>query len=194
MPNPLLRRVGPDAMDDWLRTAYRESLALQESKGGDATFYEIGANAPELLEWYIKGFYGSVFYGGRVEIRIKELLRYRLSMTHGCAYCNKGNIEAARRAGLGDDQLDAVMDETGDVFSGRERAVLRLAAEMALTNMAGQLTPALYEDLSAHFDDGEIFELGMVAAVLTGMAKFLFVYDLVEREAHCPIHPRAAAE
>ncbi len=187
MPNPLLNRVGPEAMDEWLRAAYRESLALQESKGGDATFYEIGANAPELLEWYIKGFYGSVFYGGRVDVRTKELLRYRLSMTHGCAFCNKGNIEAARRAGLGDEQLDAVMDETSDVFSERERAVLRLAAEMALTNMDGQLTPALYADLSAHFDDSEIFELGMVAAVLTGMAKFLFVYDLVEREAHCQV-------
>jgi len=176
-------------MDGWLRAAYSESRALQESKGGDATFYEVGANAPELLEWYVKGFYGSVFYGGRVDIRIKELLRYRLSMTHGCAYCNKGNIEAARRAGLADEQLDAVMDETSDAFSGRERAVLRLAAEMALTNMEGRLTPALYDDLSVHFDDAEIFELGMVAAVLTGMAKFLFVYDLVEREAHCPVGP-----
>lgn len=190
MPNPLLNRVGPEAMDEWLRSAYRESLALQESKGGDATFYEIGANAPELLEWYIKGFYGSVFYGGRVDVRTKELLRYRLSMTHGCAFCNKGNIEAARRAGLGDEQLDAVMDENSDVFSERERSVLRLAAEMALTNMEGQLTPALYADLSAHFDDAEIFELGMVAAVLAGMAKFLFVYDLVEREAYCPVGPR----
>ena len=71
--------------------------------------------------------------------------------------------------------------------------MLRLGAEMVLPNMEGQLTPALHADLSAHFDDGEIFELGMVAAVLTGIAKFLFVYDLVEREAHCPIGPRKAA-
>ncbi len=193
MPNPLLRRVGPDAMGDWLQDAYRQSRALQESKGGDATFYEIGANAPHMLEWYFKSFYEGVFYGGRVDVRIKELLRYRLSMTHGCAFCNKGNVEAARRAGVGDAQLDAIMHEENDAFSAKERAVLRLAAEMALPNMEGQLSPALYADLSAHFDDGEIFELGMVAAVLTGIAKFLFVYDLVEREAHCPIGPRAAA-
>ena len=193
MPNPLLRRVGPDTMDPRLQTAYRESRALQESKGGDATFFEVGANAPDLLDWYIESFYGTVFRGGRVDVGIKELLRYRLSMTHGCAYCNKGNIEAARRAGIAEAQLDAIMDETSAAFSERERAVLRLAAEMALTNMEGQLTPALYEDLSAHFDDGEIFELGMVAGILTGMAKFLFVYDLVEREAFCPIGPAAAA-
>ncbi len=193
MPDPLLRRVEPDAMGDWLRDAYRRSRALQESKGGDATFYEIGANAPHMLEWYFKSFYEGVFYGGRVEVRIKELLRYRLSMTHGCAFCNKGNVEAARRAGVGDAQLDAIMNEENDAFSAKERAVLRLAAEMALPNMEGQLTPALYADLSAHFDDGEIFELGMVAAVLAGIAKFLFVYDLVEREAHCPFGLHAAA-
>ena len=114
-------------------------------------------------------------------------------MTHGCAFCNKGNGEAARRAGVTDAQLDNIMNDASGVFSERERAVLRLGAEMVLPNMEGQLTPALYADLSAHFDDGEIFELGMVAAVLTGIAKFLFVYDLVEREAHCPIGPRKAA-
>ena len=193
MPDPLLRRVEPDAMGDWLRDAYRQSRALQESKGGDATFYEIGANAPHMLEWYFKSFYEGVFYGGRVEVRIKELLRYRLSMTHGCAFCNKGNVEAARRAGVSDAQLEVIMNEENDAFSAKERAVLRLAAEMALPNMEGQLTPALYADLSAHFDDGEIFELGMVAAVLAGIAKFLFVYDLVEREAHCPFGLHAAA-
>ena len=146
-------------MGDWLRAAYQERRALQESKGGDATFFEIGANAPHMLEWYFKSFYEGVFYGGRVEVRIKELLRYRLSMTHGCAFCNKGNVEAARRAGVTDVQLDIIMNDASDVFDERERAVLRLGAEMALPNMKGQLTPALYADLSAHFDDGEIFEL-----------------------------------
>jgi hypothetical protein len=31
----------------------------------------------------------------------------------------------------------------------------------------------------------------MVAGMLTGMAKFIFVYDLVEKEANCPIRPAA---
>jgi hypothetical protein len=29
-------------------------------------------------------------------------------------------------------------------------------------------------------------ELGMVAGLLTGMAKFMFVFNLVEREPTCP--------
>ncbi len=194
MPNPLLRRVPAAEMSDALRAEYEETKALQESKGGDATFYEIGANAPELLDWYIHSFYDKVFYEGRTDVRTKELLRYRLSMTHGCAFCNKGNIEAARKAGVTEDQLRDIMNEESAAFSEKDRAVLLLAHQMVLTNMHGDLSPDLYEELSRHYDDGQIFELGMIAGILTGIAKFIFVYDLVEKEANCPIIPRAAAE
>ncbi len=191
MPNPLLNRVAPEAMDESVRVAYEKSHALQKSKSGDATFFEIGANAPEVLNWYFDSFYGKLFYGGRVDTRTKELLRYRLSMTHGCAFCNKGNIEDAREAGVTEAQLANIMHEAHTAFSDRDRAVIQLASEMALANMNGQLTPALYASLRNHFDDGEIFELGLVAGILTGAAKFLFVFDLVEKEANCPIIPLA---
>ena len=189
MPKPLLSRVAPKAMDDSVRAAYEQSHALQKSKNGDATFFEIGANAPEVLNWYFDSFYGKLFYGGRVDTRTKELLRYRLSMTHGCAFCNKGNIEDAREAGVTEAQLANIMDEAHIAFSDKDRAVIKLASEMALPNMNGQLTPALYASLRNYFDDGEIFELGLVAGILTGAAKFLFVFDLVEKEANCPIIP-----
>jgi alkylhydroperoxidase family enzyme len=110
-------------------------------------------------------------------------------MTHGCAYCNKGNRDAAKRAGVTAEQLARIMDEGAPCFDARERAVLRLADQIVLTNMHGELTPALMAQLRPHFDDAQVFELGMVAGILTGMAKFIFVYDLVEKEANCPIVP-----
>ncbi len=67
--------------------------------------------------------------------------------------------------------------------------MLKLADQSVLTNMHGELTPALVAQLRPHFDDAQIFELGMVAGILRGMAKFIFVYDLVETEANCPIVP-----
>jgi hypothetical protein len=70
--------------------------------------------------------------------------------------------------------------------------VLALADEMALANMAGEVTPALAAELRRFFAEPEMVELAMVAAVLTGMAKMLFVFDLVSREATCPIGPHAA--
>lgn len=58
---------------------------------------------------------------------------------------------------------------------------------MVLTNHEGRLTDEQRAGLAEHFSAAEIFELGMTAAVLTGMAKFLFVFDLVTRELSCPI-------
>lgn len=184
MPNPLLARIPPALMPPDLAAAHARELAARD----DATFIEVGANAPGMMTWYKESFYATVFYGGRVDVRSKELLRYRLSMTHGCAFCNKGNSKAALRSGVTDAQLQHIMNEHHAVFGARDRAVLQLASNMAMTNLHGALERPLYAALRAHFDDGQIFELGMVGGILTGMAKFIFAYDLVEREATCPIH------
>ncbi|UCE30578.1 MAG: carboxymuconolactone decarboxylase family protein [Burkholderiales bacterium] len=183
MPNPMLRRVPRDEMTERMRAEYDAAEALRD----DATLNAVGANAPELMQWYKDEFYGKLFYGGRVPTRLKELLRYRLSMAHGCAYCNKGNSAAALRSGVTPEQLRAILDEDAPCFDARERAVLGLADQIAMTNMHGHLDASLYAALKPFFDDAQIFELGMVAGILTGMAKFLFVYDLVEKEAHCPV-------
>lgn len=58
---------------------------------------------------------------------------------------------------------------------------------MNLGNMQGYVTEELHEELAAHFTEAEIFELGMTMAVLCGMAKFLFCFDLVTREDSCPV-------
>lgn len=185
MPNPLLARIPRAQMTERLQREHDTSVALRD----DATLIEVGANAPELLEWYRDSFYAKLFYGGRVDVRTKELMRYRLSMTHGCAYCNRGNSKAALKAGVTEDQLARVMNESDPVFDPKDRAVLKLADQIAMTNMNGTLDADLHQALREHFDDAQIFELGMVAGILTGMAKFIFVYDLVDKEANCPIRP-----
>jgi alkylhydroperoxidase family enzyme len=58
--------------------------SLQEA--GEAEFVGVGAHAPELLDWYFNSFYKRVFYEGRVDVRTKELLRLKLSKTHGCFF------------------------------------------------------------------------------------------------------------
>ena len=55
-------------------------------EAGEAEFVGVGAHAPELLDWYFNSFYKRVFYEGRVDVRTKELLRLKLSKTHGCFF------------------------------------------------------------------------------------------------------------
>ena len=63
---------------------------------------------------------------------------------------------------------------------------MALADEMALTNPKGQLSASLHARLNPYFTDGELVELGVLMAVLCGMAKMIFAFDLVEKEETCP--------
>lgn len=188
MPDPRIPPLPRDAMPErWRRVA-----ETAEAVRGESTLIEVLAQAPELLGWYYDGFYAEVFFKGRVERRLKELLRLKLSTLHGCAFCNRGNTRSAEEAGVTPAQIAAIGETEAPVFDARDRAVLRLAEQMALPNMAGELTKEAAAELRRFFSEAEMVELAMVAAVLTGMAKMLFVFDLVSREATCPIGPRAA--
>ena len=59
--------------------------------------------------------------------------------------------------------------------------------EQLLQNMNGELTKDLYSRLKEYYSDEQIVEMGFVTAVLTGMAKYLFVFDLVTKEDVCPV-------
>ncbi len=181
MPQPQLPRIAPEDMPEHIRHGWERSMALR----GDATWFEVMAHAPELYDWYGE-FYERLFRGGRVERVIKELARLRLSTTHGCRFCNQGNRPDALEAGVAQEQIDQLDEYESGPFSERERAALALADQMVLTNPSGTLDAALHERLKKHFDPAEIMELGMVMAVLTGMAKMLFTFDLVEKENNCP--------
>ena len=91
--------------------------------------------------------------------------------------------------GITQEEIDHLDEYETWTFSEADRAVLALADQMILTNAFGTLDQVLYARLKSSFTDAQIVELGMISAVLCGMAKFLFVYDLVERLDSCPFTP-----
>jgi alkylhydroperoxidase family enzyme len=177
-----LQRTDPSDMPEDLRGVWETLNELT----GDATFVEVFAQAPELLDFVMVRFYGNIFFGGRVDERYKQLARLRLSQIHGCRTCNKQNVPGALAAGFTEAQVDAMTSPTAEHFSDAELAVLEFAEQVALTNHDGKMDEALYARLAAHFGDAEICELGTVMAIISGMAKLSFVMQLVEREDYCP--------
>ena len=71
--------------------------------------------------------------------------------------------------------------------------MIAYAAEVALTNIEGRMSPALFARLRRHFSEADILELGTAMAIICGMAKLSFVLGLVEKESYCPFAPDAAA-
>jgi alkylhydroperoxidase family enzyme len=111
---------------------------------------------------------------------------------HGCRTCNKQNVPGALEAGISQEQIDAMDDYDNGLFSEADKAVLRFADQMVLTNMDGDMDEQLYAALSDHFSDADICELGTVMAIIAGMAKLSFILHLVEREEYCPFASAAA--
>lgn len=171
-----------------MQQAWDQALAMH----GDTTFTEVAGNNPTMYDWYLEDFYKKVFYSGRLDRQIVELVRLRLANVHGCAFCNRSDTAAALAAGITAEQIDALEDYETGPFSEAEKAALALADVMVLTNPRGTVTPALYARCRQHFSDGELYELGMIMAVLCGMAKFIFAYDLVEKEDYCPFLPASS--
>ncbi len=186
-------------MTDAIKSLSREELSpkLQEAWDfvfeltGQAGFIEKGAHAPDLLDFTMIDFYEKIFYGGRVDVKLKHLARLRMSLGHGCRSCNLGNTVGAKEAGYSEAQLNAIEGDRS-IFEDVERAVLELADQFLMTNHQGHLEPALYAKLRTYFDDAQILELGTVMSYLGGLAKLLFVFDMAEKEETCPFRPAVA--
>jgi AhpD family alkylhydroperoxidase len=193
MPETPLAKIPRDALPDDLKPVWDAA----QQRVGDATAIEAWANSLPMLDWYFNGFYRNVFYNAdprmTLDVRTKELLRIKLSKQHGCRFCNRWNSVDCLAAGITQEQIDQVLTPTSQHFDDRDLAVIELADQMMLQNMHGQLTPELHARLRRWYTEAQIVEMGFVAAVLTGMAKYVFVYDLVDREETCPIERRDAA-
>lgn len=159
---------------------------------GSATFVEVFAQNPALLDFVMDKFYMQVFFGGSVDQRYKQLARLKLSLLHGCQTCNKQNIPGALGAGFTQAQIDALIAGSDTPFAPAERAVIHYAEQVALTNNRGSMSPELFAALRAHFSEAEILELGVAMAVIAGMAKLSFVLDVVDKEVTCPFTSKAA--
>lgn len=162
---------------------------------GEPTFIEVFAQAPHLLNLVMNEFYMRVFFGGEVPQRYKQLARLRLSLVHGCRTCNKQNVPGALEAGFTQPQIDALVANTPSepLFTAADLAVIEYTDQMVLTNMHGELAPELFQRLRRHFTEAQILELGVVMAIIGGMAKLSFLLDVVEKETWCPFTPENAA-
>lgn len=72
-------------------------------------------------------------------------------------------------------------------FTGAEKAALALATILSNAVPDGTVDEDLGARLRRNYTDGQIMELAMVIAILTGMAKLLFALDLADREDACPV-------
>jgi AhpD family alkylhydroperoxidase len=135
-------------------------------------------------------YWNKVLYQGVLPHKLKEMCRIRISVAHQCGYCSTVRSNVAKGEGLTEDMINAVsVYQTSELFTPREKAALRYAdlfkqGEHAIDK------DEVYQDLSAHFSDEEIIELGLLCAQTDGVGKFVKSLNVLSWEDACALNPR----
>lgn len=100
----------------------------------------------------------AILYEGTVAEELKMLVSLIASQAAGCLYCqaHMANLSSIYQAS--GKKIAAVWEfETSDLFNQAEKAALRLAMKASISpNQAAQED---FDELSKHFDEGQIVEL-----------------------------------
>jgi uncharacterized peroxidase-related enzyme len=148
--------------------AQNEFLASLEAKGKRANhFFRIMANRPKVLEAFVP-FYGAIMGPGVVDRRIKELVYLTCSYANRCAYCTAAHVAGGKKAGISDEEMQALQAERDEGFPEAERAAIGYARELTRTADA----PTTRDTLLQHFNDEQVVEITLVAAMANFTNRF----------------------
>jgi AhpD family alkylhydroperoxidase len=134
--------------------------------------------------------WNKVLYEGVLPHKLKEMCRIKISVAHQCGYCSTVRSNVAKAEGLTEDMINDLFDyQTSNKFTPREKAALHYAdlfkqGEHAIDR------DEVYQDLSKHFSDEEIIELGMLCAQTDGVGKFVKSLNVLSWEDACTLDPR----
>jgi uncharacterized peroxidase-related enzyme len=148
--------------------AQNETLAAIEKKTGPNNFLRVMSRRPEAMEAFLK-FYGNLLGPGTVDRRIKEIVYLAVSFVNECAYCSAHHEKTALKAGLTDDEIEAIRHETNEHFTAKEQAALHYARELTRTaSVEDDLRFRVAEQFSAE----QFVELTMLIAMANFTNRF----------------------
>ena len=115
------------------------------------------ARRSEILEAF-SDLITKIWRTGTVAVGLKPLIAIVASTAAGCRYCQAHETVDAKMRGVDEAKIAEIWDfERSELYSQAERAALRFARDASVVPNA--VTPAHFEELRRHWDDGEIVEI-----------------------------------
>ncbi len=156
---PAIKLVAPEQ---------NEFLAGLEAKSKSANpFFRAMANRPEVLQNFVP-LYGAIMGPGAVERRVKEIVYLTCSFANECAYCTHAHLAGAKKAGLTEEETQALKTQQDQFFSEAERAVIAYARELTQTADAHDSRA----ELLTHFSSEQVTEITLVACMANFTNRF----------------------
>lgn len=162
-------------------TTHEAAERIRRRRGGDLRPLDLALlHSPEGADGW-NALLGAVRTGLTLPSDLREAIILRVAVLNDADYEWDAHEPVARRAGLGQDQLD-------DLRAGRPPAGFDPARLVALEHaevMTRSITvpDELFERLRACFDDREIVELTLLTATYNMVSRFLVALRIGENEA-----------
>src|SRR5215813_4577328 len=135
-------------------------------------------------------YWNKVLYQGALPHKLKEMCRIKISVAHQCGYCSTVRSNVAKAEGLTETMINDLFNcENSEHFTPREKAALRYAGLFKQGEHAID-RDEVYQDLSKHFSDEEIIELGLLCAQTDGVGKLVKSLNVLSWEDACALNPR----
>lgn len=100
----------------------------------------------------------AILYEGTVPEQLKMMVSYMVSSAAGCRYCQSHMANLSSVYGVPDDKIAAIWNfEDSDLFTGAEKAALRLAFHAG--SVPNTAEAEHFDELRKHFSDEEIVEI-----------------------------------
>jgi uncharacterized peroxidase-related enzyme len=147
--------IEPDQASAEVKEIYENAL-----KGKPGNVQKALAHRPDMLKNFLP-FYASV--GRSLDRKLYELIYIRVSMINQCHYCLQHHLASSKRAGLTPDDWAALKQGNYSRFTEKEQAAVRYAEK--LTKASHDVTDADFVTLKKYFNDPEIVDIHMLAAL-----------------------------
>lgn len=147
--------------------AFTESAAAVARGALPLEMLQVMSLRPEFLRAFGQ-ISESIYPGGIVERRIKELIILDVSHRNRCQFCETSHVAMARALGMGDAPLELLEDL--ERLPERER--LAVEYSRAATRDSNRVPESLMQALHRVFTDAEIVELTAVIGLITMLNLF----------------------
>lgn len=156
--------IAPLALED-THGAASDIAWLASATGFTANSMLTLSRRPEIAE-AVLGLIRAVVRNpdGTVEPALRWMIAHVTSLSNGCTYCSAHTFKNGADNGVSHDKLDAIWSfETSEIFSGAERAALRVA--LTGGQCPSYASPEDMAELRRHFTDAQVVEIGAVIAL-----------------------------
>jgi uncharacterized peroxidase-related enzyme len=143
-------------------------IAELEKKTGPNHFVRLLALKPEAVQPFL-GLFKAAMGSGSLDRRLKEMVYLAVCNVNECTYCGSHHEKAARKAGVSDTEIRAILTETNQDFTPKEQAALRYARELTRNADVEDDTRERVRDL---FSNDQIVELTLVVSMANFTNRF----------------------